>query len=210
MAKATSPVASGVQELIARLRGEGVDAARQEAAHILEEAHRRAEEILDNAHKEAANTVGIARATAGAELRAMREALRLAQRDTVLALQEELTALLHDRLQAAVQAHLRSPDGLHAALTALVNALPAGEVASADLIAAPETQALLDGALRPLLEQLLERGVVLRAGLSHAVGVRLRLNGQGIELDLTDAALTELLGARLIARFHTLLQGGAP
>lgn len=210
MSENQSAVASGVQELMARLRSEGVDAGREEAVRILEEAHRRADEILENALKESANTVGIARATAAAELRAMREALRLAQRDTVLVLKEELTALLRDRLHAAVQTHLQSPDGLQAALAAALNALPAGEAANIDLIAAPETHLLLDGTLRTLLDQLLERGVTLRAGVPHAAGLRLRLNGQGIELDMTDEALTELLGARLMARFHALLEGREP
>ena len=210
MADTQSPVASGVQDLIARLRGEGVDAGRQEAARILEEAHRRAAEILENANKEAADLVGIARATAQAELRAMREALRLAQRDTVLVLKEELISLLRDRLQAAVQAELHDPEGLRAVLAAALGALPAGGNTGAELLAGADTEPLLDGALRPLLEQLLERGVVLRGGVPQAAGLRLRLNGQGIELDLTDEALTELLAARLIVRFHALLDGQAP
>jgi len=210
MAESPSPVASGVQELITKLRDEGVDAGRQEAARILEAAHQRAAEILDSAQKESADTVGIARATAQTELRAMREALRLAQRDTVLMLKEELTALLRDRLHAAVRTYLHSPDGLQALLTAALGALPLGEAVSVELIAAPETQALLDDLLQPLLVQLLERGVALRAGVPNAAGLRLRLNGQAIELDMTDESLTELLAARLVTRFHALLEGREP
>jgi V/A-type H+-transporting ATPase subunit E len=210
MADAQSPIASGVQELVARLRGEGVDAGRQEAARILEEARRRAAEILDNANREAAETVGIARATAQAELRAMREALRLAQRDTVLALKEELSALLRDQLHGAVRAQLSEPGGLRAALTAVLGALPSAGSAPAELLLGAQSGPALQGALSQLLEQLLERGVVLRGGAPQAAGVRLRLNGEGIELDFTDESLTELLSARLMARFHALLDGRAP
>jgi V/A-type H+-transporting ATPase subunit E len=210
VAESVSQVASGVQELIAKLRSEGVDAGRQEAARILEDAHRRAEEIVESAQREAADTVGIARATAQAELRAMREALRVAQRDTVLALKEELTALLRDRLQALIAAHLASPDGLQAVLNAALSAIPSGGAAGAELIASPQTQALAQSALQPVLQQLLDRGATLRAGVPHAAGVRLRLGDQGVELDLTDEALTELLAARLMGRFHALLDGHAP
>lgn len=202
--------ASGVQELIARLHREGLDAGRQEASRLLDEARVRADEILKSAHKEAAETVRAARAAAAAERKAMREALRLAQRDSVLALKEELATLLRDRLFAAMQAHLRTPDGLQAVLIAALNALPPGEHASAELLADAETEKLLHGALGHLLEQLLARGILLRAGVSHAAGLRLRLNGQGIELDMTDEALTELLTARLLARFHMLLEEREP
>jgi vacuolar-type H+-ATPase subunit E/Vma4 len=140
----------------------------------------------------------------------MREALRLARRDTVLAVKEELTALLRDRLQMAIAAHLATPDGLQAALSAALNAMLSGGAAGAEITLSPMTHALAQGALHSLLQQLLEQGATLRAGVPHAAGLRLRLRDQGIELDLTDEALTELLGARLMARFHALLEGRAP
>jgi V/A-type H+-transporting ATPase subunit E len=209
MAESSSPVAAGVQELIAKLRGEGVDAGREEAARILAEARRRAGEILEDAQREAADTVGIARATADAELRAMRDALRLAQRDTVLALKEELGVLLRERLHGAVREAVREPEALRTALAVALDALARTGADSAELQPGADSEALLQGPLRGLLELLLSRGVVLRAGLPQAVGLRLRLNGQGIEVDLTDEALAELLAARLIPRFQALLAGGA-
>jgi V/A-type H+-transporting ATPase subunit E len=209
MADAPSPVASGVQELIAKLRGEGVDAGREEAARILADAHRRAEEVLENAQREAADMVGIARATAEAEVRAMREALRLAQRDTVLALKDELTGLLCARLQSAVRDALREPEAMRTALAVALDALARSGADGAELQPAAESEALLQGPLRGLLDVLLARGVVLRAGVPQAAGLRLRLNGQGIEVDLTDEALAELLAARLIPRFQALLDGRA-
>jgi len=209
MADTSSAVASGVQELIAKLRGEGVNAGREEAARILADAHRRAEEIVESAQRQAADTIGMARATMEADLRAMREALRLAQRDTVLALKEELTVLLGARLRSAVRDALHEPEALGSALAVALDALTSSGAEGAELQLDAESEALLHGPLRGLLDALLARGVVLRAGLPEAAGLRLRLNGQGIEVDLTDETLAELLAARLMPRFQALLDGRA-
>lgn len=192
---------------MARLRDEGVEAGRHEAARIIEEAHRRADDILESARREAVDTVGTARATAESELRAMREALRVAHRDTVLMLKEELTALLRDRLQVVMRDHLDRPEGLEALLDALLRMLPRDEATQAELSGAPLRNSDAGGALGPLLAQLLERGVVLKAGVLDATGLRLRWEGRGVELDMTDQALAEMLSGRLVTRFHDLLEG---
>ena len=46
-------VSSGVQELIARIRKEGVQSGRDEADHLVQEAQKRAAEIVEQARAEA-------------------------------------------------------------------------------------------------------------------------------------------------------------
>ena len=81
---------SGVQELIDRLRGEGVEQGRAEAAALIAAAREEASKILDSAHREAEILRSHARADAETLRRDGLEAFRLAARDGVIALRESL------------------------------------------------------------------------------------------------------------------------
>ena len=57
----TTKMASGVQELISRLRDEGVEAGRQKSDQILREAQEQASRIVAQANAEAEETLSKAR-----------------------------------------------------------------------------------------------------------------------------------------------------
>ena len=74
------PQSSGVQELIQRLREQGVEEGQQEAERVVEEAHRRAAQIITTAKAEGEDVKAKARSEAESERASAETALRTAYR----------------------------------------------------------------------------------------------------------------------------------
>ena len=86
MAEQVEKTSSGVQDLIDRLRDQGVGAGRSEADRIVAEAREQAAQILAEARREADTLREQTRSDIEKEREAAQQALRLAARDTVLEL----------------------------------------------------------------------------------------------------------------------------
>jgi V/A-type H+-transporting ATPase subunit E len=183
----------GIEDLIARLHGDGVEAGRREATRILQEAQMQAAAILARARSEADQLKETARASAATEQEAARHALRLAFRDTVLALKEELCVHLAGRLRRMVAGIVCDPLLLRQVVVAA-----AGQQNAVD----PEdVDRLLAGAGAAMLRE----GV----GLGAAAGVRIVLSGQDVVIEVSDETLAALLAERLAPRFLARLDGAA-
>jgi V/A-type H+/Na+-transporting ATPase subunit E len=217
----TPDASHGVQQLIDRLREQGVEAGRTEAARIVAQARQDADRILKEAREQAARERETARAEAERLRRAGEEAVRLAGRDAILALRGALTERFVQRVEGLVRAHLQDPQ----VLTRLVLAVGgrAGEVVDGSdavihLPATATTEAELrrdpDGLARDELSQLvlavssemLREGVQVRPG-AHDRGLVVTLTDEGVELDLTDEAVAGLLLDHLHPRFRAMLDG---
>lgn len=212
------PVSSGVQELIERLRREGVEAGESEARDAVTRARRQADEILSSARREAEELRARTRRDLEAERNAAHEALRLAARDLQLELKERLAARFEAQVKQLVSTELSSHDGLRALILAV-----AGQVGTelADQAEADQQMQVtiggdlpdeqLDALTRELAAGLLRDGVELvpaaeggPAGGTQEGGIRVRLAGQDIEVDLSANALANLLLRRLTPRFREL------
>lgn len=186
------PTSHGIEGLITRLHGEGVETGRREGDRILNEARSEAAQILANARAEAARLREEARNAAAAELQAARHALTLAHRDTLLALKEELCFRIAGRLRRLVEQETRDPEVLKRVLFSAIGDDKVADQRDLDRLLAKAAGAMLsDGS-----------GCALEGG-----AVRIHLSGNEVAVDLSDASLTELLGAHLLPRFLAHLNG---
>lgn len=179
----------GIDTLIARLHGEGVDAGRREAERILAEARASAEQLLSQARAAAQACQAEARAAASAQAEAAGHALELARRDALLILKDELCVQLAGRLTRLVAQAGRDETLLRRVLSAALDGIDDAALADVDRL------------LANTLESLLAEGINSRSGL------HLSLQGQEVHIDLSDQALGELLGAQLLPRFRARLDG---
>jgi V/A-type H+-transporting ATPase subunit E len=203
VAAAESPGA-GVQALIDRLQGEGVEAGRAAAARIEDEARRRAERLLEDAERRAVALVGEARREADAEREAVKHSLQLAYRDTLLALQEALVRELAARLEAMVAAHMGTTDGLEAVVVETLREATSqlGRLEGARLEASTSDGSAGDALLARIAARCLADGVTLEA--AHGTpGVRLQLRDGRVELDLSAGAVAGMI----LERLHPRLRG---
>ena len=98
---------SGVQELIDRLRDEGVSEGEQQAQEILQKANDEADKILNEARQEAEKIRSTVIEEIDAQQTAAHEALRLAFRDTELKLKQEMVAQFSAQVKRIVSLELQ-------------------------------------------------------------------------------------------------------
>jgi V/A-type H+-transporting ATPase subunit E len=219
----TQPRTSGVQALIDRLRDQGVEAGQKEADRIVTEARHEAHRILEQAQGEAEQLRASAREDAKAEREAAREAMKLAARDAVLGVRNELGTrfaghvrrMIGDELSdpAFVQrlilevAHRVVPDRAEGEDVQIL--LPEGLVTIEELRLKPEE--IREGTLAHFVltaaRDLLEKGVELVPGGPGEAGIRVRFTARDLEVDLGERAVGELLLRHLQPRFRALLEG---
>lgn len=214
--------ASGVQELIERLRQDGVNAGEEQGQEVIEAARQQAQEIVTAARQEAKSIREQARREAQQLREAGQEALQMAARDTLLDLKSTLTEQFVARLQEQTQQLLQDEQVLQRLILEVAGrSVPEQAQEQSWQLLLPQDVVGLDalrrhpeqvrqGALgQYVLQQtmeLLREGVELRSG-DQSNGIRLQLQADGIEVDLTAEAITGLLLEHLLPRFRALLEG---
>lgn len=212
---------SGVQELIDRLRDEGVSAGQSEADALLTEARKQSMTILDDAKREAEQLLADARAEAQKVEENGNEALRLASRDVILKLKESFHEEFQGRVRKLVAYDLKDRDFLKKLILEVAGrAMPAdaGSGLQVLLPADEVTPEELSGSVADVKEGTLGHFVlglaadVLREGLTFGVsdeaaaGVRVQLTDSDVEVELTEETVTALLMQFMVPRFRAILE----
>ncbi len=216
-------VASGVEALIERLRGEGVQAGEQQAAARVAAAEVRAQEIRREAEAEARRIVETARREAEDLQRAATEAVRVAVRDAVLGLTEQLDRRFKEQVSRMVKKAVEDPELLGRMVVAVAGAVraPVQAAGSVEVVlpaeavdleqlrrdAKAESEGPLTGFARHVATEVLRDGVTFRAGGRELQGLSLRLDGDKVRVDLDPAAVSAVVLRHLQPRFRALIDG---
>ncbi len=197
--------ASGVEALIARLHDDGVAAGRAEGERIVAEARREAEDLLAQAAAERETMLARARDDAAALMRGGEAALRLAARDTLNRVRQDIHALLHACLAARVADALRQPT-LVADLVRVAAAELTGTAGDRLRIgvSGEDAEGLL-AALAALLQADAFAGdiVLLRSG---SAGVRISRSDETVAIDFSEEVLSRHLFEHLRPQLRALLE----
>jgi V/A-type H+-transporting ATPase subunit E len=213
--------AQGVQELIERIRGEGVRAGREEAERILREARGQAASLRASAEAEAREMVERARAQIAREQAAGAEALKNAAWDAALELRGHVRASFERYVQRLVSTDLQDRDFVRSLVLVLAGETAARYVADHDAeilvssvlagaaeaaLPSPAIQEKIRSAVLGASGAMLREGVELLPADDVAGGARVRLVGQDLEIDLTDTAVTRLLLKHLLPRYRDIVE----
>jgi V/A-type H+/Na+-transporting ATPase subunit E len=213
-------VASGVQELIDRLRDEGVAHGQGEAERMIADARVKSMEILDQARSESERLLAEARAEAHSILENGKEALRLASRDVVLRVREGCNEQFRTQLKRLVQHKLNDPKLLEQMILQIAAKarpeesnkqtrilLPEGSASEEELareVANPEPGSLAAFVLG-LTADLLRDGLSFGVSDDPSPGVRVQIVEDDVQLELTDETITAVLMQYLAPRFRAVL-----
>ena len=219
----SNPQTSGVQELITQLKERGVDAGKKEAENIIEEAHRRAAQIVSKAKAEAEQHKKQSRAKMEGERKAAETALQSAYRDTVLRLVSALTTHFEDQVRRLVSRELQDKEVIRTLILEVARQatpsdvgdhpieilLPTELVGVEELRAKPEEvrEGTLTHFVMEMSGEMLREGVELKPMGENTPGIRIRLVGQDVEIDLTERAVADLLLKHLLPRYRAVLEG---
>ncbi len=210
-----------MEELIRRLREQGVAEGQSRAEELFEQARRRAEQRLTEARREADEILQAAREEAARTRAAGEDAVRLAVRDAVLRLKSELVEQFSDRVHRLVARELQDEDFLQRLILEIGRRvappgdqdvqilLPHDVIGLEQLRRTPEDvrEGTLSQFAVTVTGQLLREGIRIGTRDDDAPGIRIRLEGDDIEIDLTDMAITDLLLRHLIPRFRAMMEG---
>jgi V/A-type H+-transporting ATPase subunit E len=220
----TTKVASGVQELINRLRDEGVKAGQEKSDQVLREAQEQASRIVAQAKAEAEEILNKARSEIETERAAANDSLRVAIRDTELKMEAELKAGFAAHVKRLVSVELSDREFLRQIVLAIAG-MAAGDKACEgqpvevllpqDFFETDERETRLtekgQDRMRHLVlgisGDMLREGVDLKPSEDISGGIRIRLVGEDLEIDLSDQAISDLLLQNLLPRYQAIVTG---
>ena len=221
-AKATS---SGVENLIQRLRDQGVDAGKEKAESIVLDAQKRAEWIIEEAELEAQQLIDAAKQKSDALRSSGEDALKLATRDALLKLRDTLLGRFSNEVKRVVGQKMDQQAFLEKIILQLAGKareqldldseekisifLPNNPVGVEELKNNPDE--LKAGTLTQytaaIAADMLRKGVSIQVSDDVSGGISVRLKEDDMVIDFTDETLSALLLEHLQPRFRTLLQG---
>jgi V/A-type H+/Na+-transporting ATPase subunit E len=214
----TTTNSSGVQELIDRIRDQGVQAAQDEANRLLRDARQQAQQMVAQAKAEADATQAKARAEIEAYRQASIDALGLAARDTVLELKARIIARFEEFVKRLVVSATRDKELVRSIVLVLAGHA-AEEFIQDKEIEVRISNVLLQGESDPVLKEegklailglasdMLREGLELVPDSEIQGGARVRLVQDKLEIDLSDRAIARLISQRLVPRFKAIMEG---
>lgn len=210
---------SGVNELIRRVRDEGVGQAKEASEEILREARKEAARIVAEAEAEAEAAREAARAEIESDRESAHEALRMAARDAVLELTAGVGRAFEQHVKRLVSSVTADEEMLRT-LVLLFAGKAAQEITQDKELEIMLSQRLFEGAeaderlrergknqILALSQEMLREGVELIPASDVQGGAKVRLVGENLEIDLTDQAISELLLRYMQPRFISILRG---
>ena len=213
-----SKTSAGVQELIGRIRDQGIQAAKDQADRVVKEAETQAAKMVADAKAEVDRMREKAQAEIEANRAAAMEALRLSARDTVLQLKSRVAASFEVFLKRLVTSATRDEELIKALVLVL-----AGHAVD-EFIKDKEIHILLSDAILTgqsdeklrqrgkqviltLSSDMLREGIELIPSSEIEGGARVRLVKDQLEIDLSDRAITKMLYERTLPRFRAIVEG---
>ncbi len=208
MAKDNLTKTTGVEQLIDRLKSDGVAKGKHEADVILTDAKKQALEIVDAAQREADQILTDAKDEAERLRKTSGQALQLAGRDAMLKLRESFQLQFENRLRKLVGNSLREPDTLRKLILEVAGKNRPDSLGDDVQLLLPNAAGASDplsGYVAGLTAEMLADGVTFGVGEDVEAGVRVRLGDRDVDVDLSDDALAAFLSRFLIPRFRELM-----
>jgi V/A-type H+-transporting ATPase subunit E len=201
-----------LQELIDKIKKDGIESASEEASRITAQAESEAKRIVEAAQKEASDIVARGKADAERSEKAGVAALEQASRNLVLAFKGEIEALLA-RIVATKAEASYGDDALKAIIPELVKNWAAKGAAagadSVDLILSEESLGKLRSYFNDQLAAELSRGVDLKSDRNLGAGFRIANKDGSAYYDFSAESVADLLSAYLNPRLSDILKAAA-
>jgi V/A-type H+-transporting ATPase subunit E len=197
-----------VQELIDKIKKDGIETASEEAAKIKQEAEIEAKQIIESARKEAADTVAKGKADAERSEKAGVAALEQASRNLVLVFKSEVQALL-DKVINAKLGETYNDDILKAILPEMLKAWGAQSTGSLAVLLPEASLTKLQGYFNEKLADELKKGLELKSDRSLATGFRIALKDGSAYYDFSADSVAEMISAYLNPHLANILKSSS-
>ena len=196
-----------VQELINKIKAEGVQQAEARAGEIEQQARKQAEKIVNDAKLQAEQLISKAKYEQKKFEESTRAALKQAARDTLLDLKKEIEAILARIISSEVKGAL-SADKLADLINEIAKGFLKQESDAKDItvtVSQASLKKLKDGFVDKLKEGI-KQPIHLQAADDIEGGFTISFDGGRSSFDFTDTSLVEYLSDYLNAEVSSLLK----
>lgn len=197
-----------LQDLLDKIRREGLEAAEAERAKILAEAAATRAGMIEAAKKEALAITESARSDAARAEEAGRAALAQASRDFLLAFRAELEATLAAAVADKTRAAL-GPEVLAEAIPLAVKGLASGGTADLSVLLPPALLSKMEAAIPSMVAAGLGKNVGLKASPGIDAGFRVVEKDGAAYYDFSAGALADLFASRLNEKLAATIRNAA-
>ena len=194
-----------LQELINKIKKEGIESASEEAARIKRDAEAEAAKILSAAQKEAADIVGRGKADVERSEKAGVAAMEQAFRNLVLAFKGEIQTLL-DKITVDAVSSSYSADVIKGLLPDLIKNWAVKNTDSLAVILSENDLKKLDDAFKSKLASALKGGVELKAAKSLSAGFHIAEKDGSAFYDFSAESVANMLSAYLSPKLAETLK----
>jgi len=194
-----------VQDLIDKIKKDGVNIATEEAFRIKTEAKNEANSLVENAKKEADDIIARAKQDAQRSEKAGIAALEQASRNLILAFRDEIQSLLNRIVNDAVSANYND-DVLKSALPDLIRAWANKGGDNMSVILPENELSRLQGFFNERLSGVLKNGVELKSNRNLASGFRISNKEGSVYYDFSAEAVSKMLSSYLNPKLADILK----
>ncbi|NIZ19472.1 hypothetical protein [Entomospira culicis] len=181
-----------LQELINKIKADGVKAGESEKSRIIADAQKKAEEIIKTAEHRAKELEESAKKEAALSEARNREALQLASRDLLLNLSTKITDLFNHILVKEVATSLTKEKVSQLASTAISNL---GKDGKYEISLSPADVDAFGEALKSELSTLAKGGITIKPSKNVDAGFRITSVEDAISYDFTNTIIAENLAS---------------
>lgn len=183
-----------IQELINKIKSDGINEAQVKAKHIEDEAHKKAGEILNEAKAKAQKIISDAQQDTLKMQKAAEVAIAQAGRNSMLSLRKEIEVMLKNIVLKQVRDSL-TPQQTVAILEGAIKQYVKENSSSAQITLSPaDAQEIKDGLIAKLQKEL-KNPLVFKTSSEMAKGFAVSFDSGKSSFDFSDASLAEFLSA---------------
>ncbi|MBN1834498.1 MAG: V-type ATP synthase subunit E [Spirochaetales bacterium] len=194
-----------LQELIDKIKAEGVKEAEAEAQAIRSNAEKRADEIIAQAHKASSDVVASAKAEAERFQHTAQEALRQAARNTILSLRAKITAMLRAVTERETQPVL-SGKVLQESIVSLIKGWSKQQVPDLQVLLPPKELDKIEGALLSSLAEEIKKGAEIKPFPGLSAGFRVGTKDGSAYYNFTSEGIAEILAEYVNPKLAEIIQ----
>ena len=195
-----------LQELIDKIKKDGVTAAEKEAAKIIDDANKKAEAIIKDAEKKAEQIAKDAKAETQRMQKASDEAIIQAGRNMLLSFKDSLVEELDGLIQAETAKSL-SKDTLAKLVPETVKAWAKNSDASElSVLLSEKDLKALEGSLTSALKSEIKKGLEIKPDKTLAAGFRIGVKNGAAFYDYSAESLAEMFAAYLNPKVAGLMK----
>jgi V/A-type H+/Na+-transporting ATPase subunit E len=188
-----------VQELLERIKSEGVDTARDEAAKIVAAAEEKARSVLADAEETVAELEANTKSRIAATESASKLALMQASRDSILALRGKVQDFMRGAVLATTTDVMNS-EFLSKLLPDILREIAKEAGSNLSVLLPQKTLENIDSALANRLAVELKRGVEFKPFSGINAGFRIAMEGSAANYEFSAEAVADILASRVNAR----------